>query len=172
MQPPALLDSTQLHFVQILMWERGLQLAETFQLCGGQATPVLRTLSWRECLERIQTFSQAGGFLREVRRGTLCLLSPVPCMKKVSENASKVFSVELGNNVVNYFLKEPWYLSQTWTYFVKFDKTFSLRPIWSKLMLLLLSYGMKNEPNTGSFLCEFRTQSDKAHKRSSPWVLL
>ena len=45
--------------------------------------------------------------------------------------------------------------SQTWTYFVKFDKTFSLISIWFQLMLPFISYGMKNEANRGSFLLEF-----------------
>ena len=40
--------------------------------------------------------------------------------------------------------KELWYSLQTWTYVVKFDRTFTLRSIWGQLMLTFISYGMKN----------------------------
>ena len=56
------------------------------------------------------------------------------------------------------FLKGPWYSSQTWTYVVQIDKTFSLRSVWGQLMLPFISYGMNNEADRGSFLWEFSTR--------------
>ena len=65
-----------------------------------------------------------------------------------------------------FHVKGPWYSSQTWTYVVKFDKTFSLRWVWGQLMLPFISYGMKNDAYKGSCLWDL---VHGAYRGSSLW---
>ena len=57
-------------------------------------------------------------------------------------------------------LKGPWHCMQTWTYVVKFDKSFSSSSVWGQLMLQFITYGMNNEADRGSILWIFSTQEN------------
>ena len=57
-----------------------------------------------------------------------------------------------------YWLKGSWNSSQTWTYVVRFDNTFTSRSVRGQLMLPFISYGLKNEADRGSIPWEFSTR--------------